>query len=406
MQLTEEEERMVAGEDGEAIRLSMEILTRIGDVYGAKRLVPVSSAHAGCAYPSFCVSVDIMVKFAVLGGKVQVVTTVNPILNPDNFGDWGQLQEPDRIKQATVRQVNAIKKMGVIPNWSCVPYFEGNLPRVGEPISWVESSAIVFANSVLGARTNRTAVGIDIASAITGRVPEFGLLLNENRVGNALVKMEFQPKSLFDYNTIGFIIGKACSGKVPVIQGLPSRTTSNELKVMGAAAATKGGIALYHAIGITPEAPTKEQAFQGQKPELEMIIHESDIRFAVDEMNTIKGGKVEAVLVGCPYPTISEIRELAELLKWRKIHEDIMFCIFASSNTINCSRNMGYINVIEAAGAKIFEGECIVAHSVTAWGWKNVATNSAKYACTLSSAPTYLGVLYTDIKRCVDLATT
>lgn len=404
MRLTVEEERMLSGENGEAIRLSMEILDRIGDVYGATKLVPVRSVHAGCAYPKFGVAVDIMEKFAKSGGQVRVVTTVNPILNPRNFNCWGEFQEPDEIKQAAIRQINAIRAIGVMTNWSCVPYFEGNLPRVNEPVSWTESSAIVFANSVLGARTNRTAMGVDIASAITGRVPEFGLLLKENRIGNVLVNMEFQPKSMFDYNTIGFIIGKSCGGKLPVIEGLPPWTAANELKALGAACATRGGIALYHAIGITPEAPTKAVAFQGRKPELELLIQESDIKAAIEEMSTIKGGKIEAVLVGCPYPTVSEIKELAELLKGRKIRRDITFCLFASSNTINVSRRMGFVEVIEAAGARILGGDCILPHSVQAWGWKNIATNSAKYACTVPSAPTYLGVLYTDTKGCVDLA--
>ena len=407
MHLTDEEERMLAGEEGEAVRLSMRILTRLGDAFRAERMVPVSSVHAGCFCPKFSAAVEVMEKFAELGGKFRTTTTVDPIINLRNTSRWAELTEPDELKQATIRQITAFQKMGGIPTWSCTPYFQGNLPRRGECVSWVESSAIIFANSVLGARTNRTSMGPDIASAITGRVPEYGLLLDENRAGNVLVNVEFQPKNMFDYHNIGFIIGKACNGKVPVIEGLPPRTTANQLKVMGSAAATKGGIALYHAVGITPEAITREQAFRGRAPELRLSIREKDIKAAIEEMNTYRKGKVDAVLVGCPHPTVSEIKELAELLNGKKVRQDIKFCLFASGDTLSWSHQMGYIDVIEASGAKIFEGECIVLHpAVKAWGWKNIATNSAKYACTLPSDPTYLNVLYTDTKGCVDLATT
>jgi len=406
MYLTDEEEKMLAGEEGEAVRLSMEILTRFGNVYGAERLVPVRSVHASCMYPNFSVAVEMMEKFADLGGKFRTVTTVNPTVNPPNINRWAEFPEPKELKEAAIRQMSAIRRMGVIPNWSCTPYFQGNLPRRGEPVSWIESSAVIFANSVLGARTNRTTMGVDIASAIAGRVPEFGLLLDENRAGNVLVKLEFQPESMFDYNTIGFIIGKAFSGRVPVIEGLPSWTTANHLKVMGAASATRGGIAFYHAVGITPEATNSEQAFKGRTPELELSIQEKDIKAAIEEMNTIKGDKVDAVLVGCPHPTVGEIKELTELLNGKKIRQDIKFCLFASSDVIGWSRQMGYIDVLEASGVRIFEGDCIIFHNIEAWGWQNIATNSAKYACSLPPGPTYLDVLYTDIKGCVDLATT
>ncbi|MFC1871013.1 aconitase X [Chloroflexota bacterium] len=405
MYLSDEEEIMLSGEEGETVSLSMEVLTKIGAVYGAERMVHVRSAHTGCAYSQFNAAVEMMEKFADLGGKFRTFTTVNPTLLPDNCNCWDEIQEPDELKQATVRQINAINKMGVIPNWSCTPYFQGNLPRLGEPVSWVESSAVIFANSVLGARTNRTTMGVDIASAITGRVPEFGLLLKENRAGNVLVALEFQPSSLFDYNTIGFIIGKLFAGMIPVIEGLPPKVTANELKVMGAAAAIRGGIALYHAVGVTPEARTREEALQGKKPLMELTIREEDVKVAQEEMCTIKGGKIDAVLVGCPHPSVEEIKDLAGLLIGKTIRKDIKFCLFASLDVIEWSRQMGYIETIESSGVKIFVGGCIIFHPTGIWGWKNIATNSAKLACSLPSYPNNLDVLYVDTKQCVDMAT-
>ncbi len=400
MHLTDEEKRMLEGEEGEAVRLSMQILIRIGEVYGAQRLVPVRSVHAGCVYPVFSVAVEMMEKFADLGGKFRTVTTVNPTVNPINFDRWEKFSQPEEIRQAALRQIGAIRRMGVIPTWSCIPYFQGNVPHVGEFVSWVESSAIVFVNSVLGARTNRTTAGIDLAAPITGRIPEYGLLLDEGRAGNALARVEFQPETMFDFNNIGFIIGKAFNGKVPVIEGLPPWTTANQLKVMGAAQATRGGIALFHAVGITPEAMTRDKALHGKAPELEIGIKKRDIEAAIEEMNTFKGGKLDAVLVGCPHPTVDEVRELAGLLAGKKVRPDIQFALFISGDVIYWSRQMGYIQTIEAAGVKIFEGDCVLSYPVKAWGWKNVATDSTKYAlvATLEVAPGQGIPIYEEIR--------
>lgn len=405
MVLTDEEKRMLAGEDGEAISLSMGLLVKFGEVFGAERMVPVRSAHIACSYPEFISAVEVREKFAQLGAKFRTMTTVNPVVNPDYFDRWKDLPEPEELKRNSVRQIKALEKMGVIPNWSCTPYFQGNLPRLGECVSWVESSAIIFANSVLGARTNRTTLGIDLASAITGKAPQFGLLLEENRAGNVLVQVEYKPRGLFDYHTTGYIIGKQCAGKVPVIEGLPPETTANELKVMGAAAAIRGGIALFHAVGITPEARSKEEALRGKKPEFEVRIEKSDVKLAIEELNTIKGGKIDAVLVGCPHPTVEEVRELALLLEGKRVREDVKFFLYASGDVIHYACRMGYVQAIEAAGVRIFEGECITSHQTAAWGWKNIATDSAKFATTLPGDPTCFDVLYADTKKCVDLAT-
>lgn len=405
MHLTDEERRMLAGEEGEAVRLSMQILTRLGDAYGAERLTPVSSVHAGCAYPNMSVAVEMMERFAALGGRFRVLPTVNPVMTPGNFDRFPDCREPEELKKAATRQINAILEMGAIPSWSCTPYMQGNLPRAGECVVWVESSAIVFANSVLGARSNRNTIPVDIAAAIAGRAPEDGLLLDENRAGDALVRLEFMPESMFNYNTLGFIIGKKCAGKIPVIEGLPRWTTANQLKVMGAAAATKGGIALYHAVGITPEALTREQAFRGRTPEFESVIQERDMRAGIEDLNTHKGGRIDAVLVGCPHPSVSEIGELAGLLKGKTIREDTRFCLFASADAIALARQMGFVKIMEDSGVRLFEGGCILTHPIRAWGWKNVATNSGKYACTLPSDPYYLNVLYTDTRGCVEAAT-
>jgi predicted aconitase len=380
------------------------MLTRLGEGYGAERMVSIQSAHACFTYPHLLASVELMERFARLGGKCRVPTTTDPCFQPCNLNRWKEFPDPDELQSRVRRGVSALESLGVIPSYSCTPYFQGNLPRCGEATSWMESSAIIFANSVLGARTNRTTMGIDVAAALAGKVPEFGLLLDENRIGNVLVRMEFQPKSNFDYGACGYLLGKHCSGKIPVIEGMPLHTTTNHLKSFGGAAASQGGIALYHAVGITPEARTREQAFKGRKPDYEITFGLKEIAFAtgqIGELSTCDGNNLDAVLLGCPHPRVEELGELAVCIRGRKVKKGMKFCVFASSDVVQWSRRMGYIEAIEAAGVDIFENDCIVQHSTKQWGWKRIATNSAKYAVILPSDPTWIDVWYADTRDCV-----
>lgn len=404
MYLSDIDKRMIYGEGGLANQFSMQILIRLGEIYGAKRMVPIKSAHVGCVYPQFGAAIEIMKKVDDLEGEFCVPTTANPVLNPINFNKWNELNEPLKLQKLAKKQIAYVLKMGAIPVWTCTPYFEGNLPHYGEMISWEESSAVIFANSVLGARTNRTTIGVDIASSIVGRVPEYGLLLDRNRKANILIKLNFEPKSLFEYGTLGYIIGKLCGGKIPVIENLPESTNVNHLKVLGSSMATKGGISIFHAVGITPEARTKEEAFQNTKPEYEYVITRKNIKDSIIELNTAKNKKVDAIAIGCPHAGIEEIKELAILLSGKKINKDLHFCIFSSERTIELAKKMKFVNIIKGAGAKIFPGSCLVFQSTKLWGWKSVATNSAKYALTLPSKPNELEVYYTSLEECVDLA--
>lgn len=404
MYLSDIDKRMIYGEGGLANQFSMQILIRLGEIYGAKRMVPIKSAHVGCVYPQFGAAIEIMKKVDDLEGEFCVPTTANPVLNPINFNKWNELNEPLKLQKLAKKQIAYVLKMGAIPVWTCTPYFEGNLPHYGEMISWEESSAVIFANSVLGARTNRTTIGVDIASSIVGRVPEYGLLLDRNRKANILIKLNFEPKSLFEHGTLGYIIGKLCGGKIPVIENLPESTNVNHLKVLGSSMATKGGISVFHAVGITPEARTKEEAFQNTKPEYEYVITRKNIKDSIIELNTAKNKKVDAIAIGCPHAGIEEIKELATLLSGKKINKDLHFCIFSSERTIELAKKMKFVNIIKGAGAKIFPGSCLVFQSTKLWGWKSVATNSAKYALTLPSKPNELEVYYTSLEECVDLA--
>jgi len=396
---------MLDGEFGEAVQYSMQILINVGDMYGAEHLVEIHSAHVGIAYLGFLATVELIESFSKKGAKFRVPTTVNLGHWPKNYNRWQDLPEPPEWIEKSRRMIDAVKSMGAIPTYSCIPYFQGNLPRFGQNVAWVESSAISFANSVLGARANRITYGLDKAAAITGRMPLFGFFLDENRKGNVSVKVEYTPKNLTDYGTIGYIIGKYFGDKVPVIEGLPSETGANQLKVLGSAAAGKGAVALYHAVGLTPEARSREQAFGGKKIEADIKIGPKEIADAMAEINTAKDERFDAVLMGCPHPHIDEITELASLLAGKRIRSGIKFWVFISGDVLELARHLGYVKIIEESGAELVERDCILSFNTKNWGWKTVMTNAVKFANALPSEPTCLDVIYCDTASCIAAAT-
>jgi predicted aconitase len=405
MRLTDEEKRMVNGEFGEAVQYSMQILHTLGEMYEAERLVEIHSAHLATSYPHFWASIDLAESFAKKGGRVKVPSTVNTAHWPTNFNRWPGLPEsPEHIERAQ-RMIHAVQKIGAVMTCSCIPYLHGNLPRFGENVAWTESSAISFANSVLGARANRLTDGLEKAAAITGRLPCFGLLMEENRKGNASVKVEYSPRNLTDYGTIGYIIGKNFGDKVPVIEGLPPQTTAKHLKVLGAAAAGSGAVALYHCVGLTPEAKTRAMAFGRRKPEFEIKIGPQEMANALADINTAKESRFDAVFLGCPHPHIEEVQNLAALLAGRRVKPDIKLWMFISADVLAMARQLGYAQVIEEAGAEFLERTCILFFDIKGWGWKTVMTDSAKFANLLPSEPTCLNVIYADTNRCVEAAT-
>jgi predicted aconitase len=210
---------------------------------------------------------------------------------------------------------------------------------------------------------------------------------------------------LTDFGTIGYIIGKYLGDKVPVIEGLPNHTTTNQLKALGAAAAGRGAVALYHCVGLTPEARTRKQALGGVKPEAEIRIGPKEIADALAEINTAKDEHFDAILLGCPHPHIEEIRELASLLAGKRVKLSVKFLVFISADVLALARHLDYAQIIEETGAEFVERDCILFFHIKDWGWKTVMTDSAKYANLLPSEPTCLDVIYKDTASCVAAAT-
>lgn len=393
---------MLDGDHGEATSLAMNILTKIGDIYDAEKMVEISSAHVLGHFGSLHeAGICVLEKFARLNGKYKVPTTVDPASM--DLEMWREFKTPEDYAQKQLRLCRAHLEMGVIPIWSCTPYLHGNLPRFGEHISWAESSAVVFANSVIGSRTNRETVGLEVAASIAGRTPEFGLHLKENRRGDVIVEVKVKNLHDIDYNTIGYIVGKTFGNKIPVLIGLPQNTGIDQLKCMGAAMASSGAVTMYHVVGLTPEANTLGHAFQGDRYSDKIEIGYKELKDAEKEISTVSGGKIDMVAVGCPHYSFNEMRKLALLLQNKKIHRSVEFWIYTSKQVESLARQTCYADVIESSGAKISTQTCAVVSPINVWGFESVMTNAAKFANVLPSEHK-VKVIYGKIEECVEAA--
>jgi len=314
--LTDEDRAMLEGERGDAVALAMRILVEMARVWEAERLIDIASAHIdSCLYHGRA-GLDFAERLVQGGARVAVPATLNvsslDLLHPE-------LVRLDAETSANARALmDAYVAMGCRPTWTCAPYQLPERPAFGEHVAWAESNAIVFANSVLGARTNRYGDFIDICAAITGRAPLAGLHLDADRRATVVFKLEGIPdRLLHDEVTptcVGHILGKEAGAEVAVIVGLPADTGEDRLKALGAAAASSGAVAMFHAVGVTPEAPTLDAALGGEPPRREVIVTLDRLRTARDELTTVPDGPIGAVSVGTPHLSRLELERLLELV--------------------------------------------------------------------------------------------
>ena len=316
--LTAADRAMLEGEAGEAAAFAMRILAAFAGSVGAASLLDISRAHIdGCLYHGR-VSLDFVERLAAGGGKVRVPTTLNvgslDLIHPEIMRVSAEERAPAR------RLMQAHEELGCQPSFTCAPYQTLFRPAFGEQIAWGESNAIVFANSVIGARTNRYGDFIDLCCAVTGRAPAWGLHLDENRRGRVLFRLAGFPASQEPADTlyvaVGLIVGERAGERVPVIEGLPPPRDEDQLKALGAAAASTGAVALFHAVGITPEARTLAGAFGGRAPEEAISITPQDAAMALARLSAVPDGSaISAVCLGTPHFSRAEWRRLLALLR-------------------------------------------------------------------------------------------
>jgi len=380
MQPTQEEQKMLSGEFGRATRKAMEILNALGAIYDADRMVPVSSVQiSGVSFDNLGdAGLDFLAEMAAGGGKVKVLTTLNPAgMDIENWQALGI--DPDFARNQE-RVIDAYARMGVITTCSCTPYLFGNLPHFGEHIAWAESSAVCYANSVLGARTNREGGPSALAAALTGRTPRYGLHLDENRRPGLTVQVNADLPDTRDFGALGVALGKAIEARktkaIPFIRGISSASV-DQLKSFCASVATYGGLAMFHMEGITPECD------RYPVPEETLTLGADDLA-AVNRALTLvpAEGDVDFVSLGCPHLSLTEIQRVAEKLEGRQVHKT--FWITTSRPVKRIADQMGYSAIIEKAGAVFAVDTCCVVAPIKG-RFKALATDSAK-ACYYAAA--------------------
>jgi predicted aconitase len=399
MQLTDSEKRMANGEQGEPVRMAMQILSALGEIYGAEKLMPVRSAHvAGLSLKSHGVAgmewaEDLVKKDA----KIRIPTTMN-VIGVDRSQD---LKLPQEWTTNQLRIGNAYMNMGCYGTLSCVPYYCGFLPRFGEHIAWSESSAVVFTNSVLGARDNREGGPSALASALTGLTPLYGLHLDANRKGDVLFKVSADLRDEADYGALGIYVGKIIGAGIPVLEGLQGPRLE-DLVYLGAALAASGGVALFHAVGVTPEAPTVKAAF-GDKRYETVEITDREIEDGKQMLTSAKSSKVDYVAVGCPHFSLNQIKSVADLLHGRKLRAGVTFWVHTNVAIKQLAVQLGYVRAIEESGALVTQDLCTVLGNPEALGFQTLATNSPKMAFYAPGSNNF-AVWYGGIEQCVKAA--
>jgi predicted aconitase len=372
---------MLAGEYGEAVRLAMRIVVRMAAIQHAVRLVDVTHVHVGGSIYTGPGSLGVVERFVDLGARVRVPTTLNAI-SVDRVHGMEDAADPEFSAQAE-RLAGALEKMGARPTFSCTPYVFPGGPGLGDDILWAESNAIAYANSVIGARTNRHGDFLDVCAAVTGRVPYSGLHLPENRVGEVLVRVpEIETADPSFFTTLGYLVGAHAGSAVPVIDGIRGTPTTEALKSFCSTVATAGAVGLFHMVGVTPEAPTLAAALGGREPQRVLDVSRDDLRAVWAGLSTGVGEHLQFVAMGSPHATLGDLVELATLVDGRVKHPDVDVLLTTSRLAEDQARERGVLGVIEDFGIRISTDRCLcmLNEQLLPPGTTGVMTNSGKFA--------------------------
>ncbi len=414
VELTTRDSAMLAGDCGEATAVAMRILVAMADVYGAERLLDIDGAHIdGCLYHG-----DSGVEFAELlvggGARVRVPTTLNvgglDLLHPEEFAGTAER------RAKALRLMECYEKMGCRTIWTCAPYQTTPRPAFGQQVAWAESNAIVFANSVLGARTHRYGDFIDICAAITARAPAVGLHLAANRRGQVVFDLRSLPRPLRSSSwllpAIGYLVGERCANRVPVLLGL-DEADEDGLKALGAAAASSGAVALFHAVGITPEAPSLEAALGGQDAEAWIEVTVGDLRSGLRKLSTVPsapapdggaGLPIDVVALGSPHFSPREFAELLPMIERRLPSERVEFVVCTNRVSLDHLERNGDLQRLRGHGVRVVVDTCVVVAPILRTPAGGVLmTNSGKFA---HYAPGNVGfdVVFGSLSECVESA--
>jgi predicted aconitase len=393
--LSPQEQALLSGEAGPGVRKAIEIVVALGQIYGAQRLVNIGSVQvAGVSYRNLGeAGLEFLSEWADQGARVRVPTTLNPA--GMDLHAWRELGFSETFAHRQLAVIDAFEHLGVQTTCTCTPYLVGNVPSQGEHVAWAESSAVSYANSVLGARTNREGGPSALAAAILGRTAAYGLHLDENRRATLKVDVRCAVRTPSDFGALGYLVGKTARNRVPLFIGLDKNCSQTALKTLGAAMAASGAVALYHAAGVTPEADRPDIL----APEYDSFIVD-DLRPAYAALNA-DTQQIDLVWFGCPHASLEEMADIVRLLDGRPVKTALW--ITAAREVRDQAENEGLVSTIEACGGKVVADMCAVVAPMKELGFRTAATPSAKGATYL---PSHAGLLvrYGTVEQCIEAA--
>jgi len=407
IRLTEHDRALLDGRHGKAAQMAMQIVLRMAELQGAEHLVDVTQAHIdGCIYTGPA-SLRFARKLVQWGAKVRVPTTLNSISVDQRR--WRELGIDPALGEPASALGDAYMAMGAQLSFTCAPYLLDTAPKAGEQIVWAESNAVVYANSVLGARTLKYPDYLDISIALTGRAPLIGCHLDAQR--KALLQLELPTLGELDdafYPLLGYHIGALAGSRVPLVLGLEKRKPSlDDLKAFGAAFATTSAAPLFHIAGVTPEAIDPALVLDADTSTPVEKIRLKDLLSSWRELNSARDNRVDVVSLGNPHFSLSEFAHLARLCRGRQRHPDVVLAITCGRAVLEQAREAGHIAVIQAFGATLVTDTCwcMLGEPVIPLAAKTLMTNSGKYA---HYAPGLVGrkVHFASLAECVDAACT
>ena len=407
MKLTDYEKAMLNGEHGEMRQKAMQVIYDLGKFYDVDKFVEI----VGCHDDSTVYAGEAQVAFAELlansGAKFSVPTTTNA--TACDMNKWDRQKHDVEVMSATRRIEASHVKIGAIPTWSCAPYQAGFQPSFGQQLACAESNVICYYNSIIGARTNRYAGPLELLCGIAGRVPYFGLHVPENRLAQGLVVLgdDIKPEYFEDesvYNLVSYAFGSIVGDRIWAIDGMPKNITNDALKQFSATAASSGGIALFHMIGVTPEAITMDMAFGGKKPQEVVEIHISDLEEAERQLTNYEvKDDIDIVLLGCPHFSYNECAQLEELMDGRKVSNKTELWVIAGRTTVDRLKDSGLYERLINLGVQIYSDGCILEYRSQKLGTKTIMSNSGKFN-TYCFSMREIQPVFGNLKECAETA--
>jgi predicted aconitase len=419
MKLTDDEKAMLDGKEGPARQKAMDLLVRYGEALGAERLIDtnnvcVAIGASGPFIRDFAVetgSLDaVFSEFSLDSSEVveipEVKASTYHLIQGMDSDHWEILGGDRNVYELHMKSLTFTSRIGVQLMNTCTPYLVGNVPVKGEHCAWMESSAVIYANSVLGARMNTEGRESAAAASLTGKIPYWGYHLSENRFGTHLVKVEFDVESVMDWNLLGYYVGEVVQEQVPVFQDIRFHPNLSKLKHFGAALASSGGVEIYHIVGITPEARSVEEAFGSKKSGITLKFGKQERQIAYNNLNSSAyETDVDFVMLGCPHYTVEQVREVCRMIKGRRVHPNTNLWIFTPRALKEIADQNGYTEIITSTGAILMTDTCpALAHFIPK-GTRVAATDSAKqahYLPAITGVQTWFG----STQDCIEAAIT